>query len=494
LRPFLVFAMSPVFRGLRMGRWADHPAAAWILAAVAFLGTAAGARPCAGGWNDGSRLAAVESLIERGTFAIEGSVFVTPPQELIDRGTPPYIPGSATNTTGTLDRLYINGHFYSEKPAVVSVLMAGGYRTLMWFGAPRPSERPDVFAQLITIFACGGCYAAAVGCLWVIGRRLGLTPRLRLAWLAAFCFCTFAPAYTRQVNSHILQLGVVAGMCAILARSAATGGIGWATSLGLGTLAGIGFNLDFGNGPPLVAVVGCFIVWRVRRVGPVAAFALAALPWVIAGMWINYAIGGVLKPMNMVPEYSQWPGGPFDATNLTGFARYGPVDQARYLYCMLLGSRGFFTHNLPLFLVLAAGWRALRTPFTGRSELLALVAWCVVTWLMYGFLSNNYSGANVSVRWFVPFLAPGFWLLAVILRDRPELRPQFVALSVWGAVLAGVMWWVGPWTLRMVPLLWQVVGCALVTWGIVAWRTWRTRAVAGAEMRTAEPLPVRRAA
>src|SRR5689334_2873895 len=101
-------------------RWADHPAAAWVLAAVAFAGAAAGARPCAGGWNDGSRLAAVESLVERGTLAIDDSVFVTPPRELVERGTPPYSPDTAGNVTGTYDRLYINGHFYSDKPAVIT--------------------------------------------------------------------------------------------------------------------------------------------------------------------------------------------------------------------------------------------------------------------------------------------------------------------------------------------------------------------------------------
>jgi hypothetical protein len=474
-----------------MVRWWDRPAAVWVLAAAAFVIAACGARPCAGSWNDGSRLAAVDSLIERGTLVIDDSVFVAPPPELLERGTPPYPPGNSANRTGTCDRLYINGHFYSDKPAVIAVLMAGAYEPLMWLGAPRPSERPDVFAQLMAIIVCGGCYAASVGCLWAIGRRIGLPPGVRLVWLAAFALGTFALAYTRQVNNHLPQLAVVAGACAILVRASANGGIGWGTALGLGTLAGIGFNLDFGNGPLFVAMLGAFLIWRVRKVGPVAGYALAVLPWVVAGMWINYAIGGVLKPMNMVPEYCRWPGCPFDQSNLTGFVRYGPFDQARYLFFMLFGAPGFFTHNLPLLLALAAGWRVLRAPFTGRSELLVMLAWCAATWLVYGFLSNNYSGKNVSVRWFVPFLAPGFWWLAVILRDRPDVRPQLVVLAAWGGVLGALMWWVGPWALRMVPLLWPVVGCALVTWAVV---TRRTRTVAVPAKAEPEPEPVRRAA
>ncbi|MBM3980034.1 MAG: hypothetical protein FJ304_07080 [Planctomycetes bacterium] len=474
-----------------MGSWANGTAATWVLAAGAFVLAAAGARPYAGGWNDGSRLATVESLIERGTLRIDESVFVAPPAHLIERGTPPYAPGTGPNTTGTCDRLYINGHYYSDKPAVISVLMAGAYQPLMWAGAPRPSERPDRFAQLVAALTGGLAYAVAVGCMWVVGRRVGLPPALRLAWLAAFALCTVAPAYTRSVNNHIMQLAVVAAMCALLAPGALpTRG----TALALGALAGIGFNLDFGSGPPLVALLGLFVVWRARRAGPVLCYALAALPWVAAGTWINYDIGGVLKPMNMVPEYSRWPGCPFDERNLTGFVRFGPGKQAYYLACTLIGSPGFLTHNLPLMLALVAGWGAVRRPFAGRAGLVCVLAWCAATWLLYGFLSNNYSGPNVSVRWFVPFLAPGFWLLAVVLRDRPHLRPQFAALAAWGAVLGALMWSVGPWSLRAVPLLPYVVGAGLLSWGAVAWGTRPGRASAGPRAAAPDVHPVRRAA
>jgi hypothetical protein len=371
--------------------------------------------------------------------------------------------------------------------------MAAAYEPCRWLGAPAPSARPDVFCWVLTILASGGSFAVAVGCLWAVGTRVGLSPGLRLAWLGTFALGTVALTYTQHVNNHIMHLALLAGVCALFARAAATGW-GAREALTLGALAGLGFNLDFGSGPLLVAALGGYLLWRTRRAAPVLLFALAAAPWVAAGAGINYAIGGVLKPMNMVPEYSQWPGCPFDARNLTGFVRYGPLDQARYLYCMLFGSPGFFTHNLPLLLALTAGARALRRPFAGRAELIALLGWCAATWLLYGFLSNNYSGKNVSVRWFVPFRAPGFWLLAVVLRDRPGARPPFAVLSVFGVVLGALMWRVGPWSMRMVPLLWPLVGAALVAWAVTAWRA-RARAVPEAAPVPQVPeAPARRAA
>ena len=102
-----------------------------------------------------------------------------------------------------------------------------------------------------------------------------------------------------------------------------------------------------------------------------------------------------------------------------------------------------------------------------RLELLALGAWCAAGWLMYGVLSKNHGGACVSVRWFVPFLAPGFWLLAKLLAERPEFRRDFLALSAWGLVLGGSAWEVGPWWGRVVPGYWVAFAGALLTWAAI---------------------------
>ena len=63
------------------------------------------------------------------------------------------------------------------------------------------------------------------------------------------------------------------------------------------------------------------------------------------------------------------------------------------------------------------------------------VAWCGGTWLLYAALSNNYSGPCCSIRWFVPFLAPAYYVLALLLKRFPEYRWDFYVLSGWGAVL-----------------------------------------------------------
>lgn len=466
-----------------MGR-ADHWSTGWLLGALALAVAAVGARPFASGWNDGSRLASVESLVTRGTFCIDDSVFLHPTPDLFDRGTPPYDPDNELLRKGTLDKLYIDGRYYSDKPPLVSVPLAVAYGGLMALGAPAPGARPDVFAWVVCVLLSGTGYAVAVGCMWSLGTRVGLPPAWRLAWLAAFALCTVLPTYTRSANNHIAQLGAVALVCVLLCRiadRAAEKRTAWRSLLGAGFVTGFAYNLDFGIGPPLVFAVLTVVAVRTRRVLPVFACGLGMVPCIVAGHAINFAIGGDwLKPLNMHPEYLAWPGSPF-ATTMTGMVRTRYVAQFLYTLDLFFGKKGFLTHNPPLLLAVTAGaWMLLRReprprgavsvagPLGGhRVELLALAAWCVAGWLMYGVLSKNHGGACVSVRWFVPFLVPGFWLLAVLLKQWPEYRRDFAALAAWGAVLAASAWVVGPCWMRVVPGYWWVFGGSLLTWAVV---------------------------
>src|SRR5262245_22795956 len=104
---------------------ADHPATAWGLALLAFALAAAGARNQPGGYNDGSRLATAESLVERGTLAIDDSVFVNPPPDVAERGLLPPEPNPVYSLArGTKDKLFIDGRYYSDKPMIPAVVNA----------------------------------------------------------------------------------------------------------------------------------------------------------------------------------------------------------------------------------------------------------------------------------------------------------------------------------------------------------------------------------
>jgi hypothetical protein len=450
----------------------DHPAWGILILAGSLTIALVSSRDYAGSFNDGSRLATVESLVDHHTLAIDRSIFVQVPPPQV--GVPgPYHDeeddAPFLTQWGTLDKLFVNGHFYSDKSPVPALLMAGWYGVWQQCTGWRAADHPDRFCYWMTFGTSGLAYVMAVWCVYQLGRPLRLPLGLRLALTASFALATVAPAYARHVNNHVLLLGVAAPLMLGLARLAEATGSGapnrtpWGRLLRLGTLAGLGYTIDLGTGPALLLCVVPVIAWRVRRPGPVVLFVLAALPWLIAHHAVNYAVGGTFRPANANPEYFQWAG--FSAETLTGsWQHHNFLDFFLYVASLLFGKRGFLTHNLPLLLALPAMVRLLKTRVPETPELLFALCWCGGTWLLYGALSNNSSGLCCSIRWFVPLLAPAYYALAVFLREHARHRKDFAVLTAFGLFFGGWTWWKGTWMPNMIPAFWPVVAATLLSW------------------------------
>ncbi len=467
---------------------------AFFVLAAATVVAAVSARGYAGGWNDGSRLATVECLIDHNTLAIDDSVFVRPPPPPARSGPKALLPYPASEPHlllyGTRDKLLIGGHYYSDKSPVPALLMAGLYAPWKAATGWTARERPDRFCWWMTFASAGLAYVAAVGCVHALGRPLRLTVGLQLLLTGSFGLATVALPYARHVNNHILLLAVASALMVGLARLAearAAGRMPWGWMVALGSLAGLGYTIDLGAGPPLAACTLALVAYRCRRTGPVACFVAAALPWLALHHAVNYAVGGTFKPANAVPAYFRWPDSPFNAQNMTGLWNHDGVGHfLTYAAALLAGKRGFLGHNLALWLALPAAILLLRRRVAELPEVLLAAGWCGGTWLVYAVTSTNYAGQCCSVRWFVPFLAAGYFVLTVFLRAEPRFRGDFAVLSAWGAILAALMWVKGPWMQHLVPFFWPVQGAALASWA--AWRWRRSRRERGSDGGAARPL------
>lgn len=438
-----------------------------VAAAVLALFTA---RPYAGGWNDGSRLAAVESLGGRGTLAIDDSPFAMPSATVPGR-MPYYAEKSVLREHGTLDKLFIGGRFYSDKTPVMSALLGGLYGGWLVAGGPPATDRPDLFCYLVTVLTSGAGYVVGVWCVWRLGLRVGLGGAWAAALAAAAAFATVGPAYTWYTNSHLAGFGPAAGLC--LAVASAGDSPRWPRLIIIGLLAGLIYALDFALG---VALAVALAVYSGRVYGWGSAFvALGAVPPVVLHHCLNYAIGGVLMPANSVPEYLTWPGTPFDEQSMTGGLKHTPISLVIYSSDLLFGQKGFLLHNMPL--VLTPGGAVIvwvwQRPLRRVVELAGV--WAVLCWLAYSTQSTNWSGQCVSIRWFVPLLAPGFWVVALLLRHAPRYRTDFLWLSAWGVVVAAVTWRVGAWSPQMTPGLWFIVAPALLGFGVIRVIDYRRR-------------------
>ncbi len=436
------------------------------------------ARPYAGSWNDGSRLATVESLVDRHTWIIDDSIFVQVPQS-------PPLPYSPRDGDllehGTLDKLYIDGHYYSDKSPVPALLMAACYQLWQWTTGLTARSDPDRFCRTLTMAFSGMAYVVSVSCMYRLVRRLGLSFSSRLLLTASFALATVALPYARQVNNHILLLAITSALVLEVAKlheETRNGRVSRRRFAISGFLAGLGYTIDLGVGPViLVCTAGLILSYSFSREPQATArlrlaakrtvvFCMAAVPWIVLHHALNYAIGGSLKPANANPEYFRWPGSPFAAANLTGSWIHPNLGSfLLYAASMLAGKRGFLGHNLPLFLTIPALFILLRRHREMRREVFWALGCCAGTWLLYGATSNNSSGQCCTIRWFVPLLAPAYFLLALLLRSCPEVRLDLLLLSGWGTLLV-VLMREGPWMGGMVRFFWPIQVAALASWGL----------------------------
>jgi hypothetical protein len=434
-------------------------------------------RTYAGCWNDGSRLATVEALIDYRTLAIDDSIFVKIPSGKQTGAGSPY-PANYPHPRafGTGDMLFIQGRYYSDKSPVPALLMAGLYQGWQWCTGLTVRDRPDWFCYTMTLLSSGAAYVVAVWSLFRITGLVDLRLLMRLCLTGSFALATVALAYVRHTNNHIVLLAITAALFLGLLHLARKGSGENRTWLlvGLGNLAGLGYTIDLGAGPVLLVCTLGLVGYRCRRVGPVMLFISAALPWLVLHHSVNYAVGGTWKPANAVPEYFQWPGCSFNVQNMTGGWSHPTFRHfLTYAAALLVGKNGFLGHNLPLYMAVAALLVLLWRRPAELPEIIFAGCCCGGIWLAYALTSTNYSGSCCSIRWFVPLLAPGYFALAVFLRQCPQYTKDFLILTGWSVVIAGLCWYKGPWMNHMVPYYWVWQAGALVTW--TAYRFWRRR-------------------
>ncbi len=446
----------------RIPRWASIGVVAGSLL-VAIITV----RPYASSWNDASRLATVEMLVDRGTLVIDDSIFVIPNIE----PSPYEADDDICRSAGTGDKLLINGHYYSDKSPVPAFGMAPIYQIWRWAGGPTAAERPDLFCWLINFTGAGLPYVFAVWCMFAIGRRLGLGLKWTLLFTAFFAIGTVALPYAQQVNNHILLLAVAAWLFLVLIKCNQDGWTVW-RMFGVGALLGIGYTIDLAAGPMLCVTIGCMLLLERASRGRFALVVLAGLPWFLFHHVVNYQTGGTFGPANAVPEYLAWPGSAFDASNMTGGLKHGSLDKvAIYALDMLFGRKGILSHNLALFLPLVMLPWLITKRYPERRIFLGGLAWAAGTWLLYAATSTNQSGACCSVRWLVPLVVPGFVALAIVLRDYPSTHGDALILGIGGMMFGCCMAYCGPWFRSNIYGFWVFYVGTLVVWG--GYRTWR---------------------
>lgn len=414
------------------------PRAVWVALAVLALLLALATHSVPGSWADASRLATIESVVERGTLAIDESTY--------------FWQG---------DKVRFDGLYYSHQPPMLALLGALPYALLHHLGG-LSIDSAHVYR---TLTLCLTGLPVWLG-LWALARlclAAGTGPRWTALLVATAGLATLLLPWSLVLNQHGTAAGLVLlGFAALNDERPALAGL----------LLALASTIDLTAMFPAAAAIWAALAEH-RETG-LARYVLGALPVLALHFAINWAVAGNLVPFGMHDEAFEYPMSPFLLMSLTGVEQelLSP-ERAVYLFGATFGASGLFSHHPILLaavvagLALLGGWRR-RTGNLAAGILPAAALGSLGITGFYLVQSNNFGGSAFGMRWFAVFaplllLFPAAWLAR-----HPDWRPSRAA-----AGLLGFLW------------LWSAAGAALGA--VNPWTKFHYRYADSPEGRTALP-------
>ena len=365
-------------------------------------------------WNDLSRMGTLQALVESGSFVIDKTEFA-----------------------GTGDKVFIGGHFYSDKPPVPSVLGAAVYFPLHHLGF-RLINGPTFAYYLITLLT--------VTLFWLFGTLAffhslsftGLDPERRLLASLALGFGSLYFTWSQTLNSHGMAAGSLAIGFYFLLRARYEGHVNRNLAVA-GLFLSLAATADMPTGI-YYAAFGLYIA-RDPLLRRAAIFYVAPLlATLVPSLAIDYSIHHSVLPVQIFRTYFQYAGSPWVGSGQLSGTHANDLDFFRtYAVRSLVGPRGFLLYN-PLLVIAIWGigrtiWR--KGPFF--YEAVTIAAASTVMLLYYWTYTNNYGGWSYSIRWFVPMLPLLFFFLCPYFEAfDPRRRRWFQALLCASVVIAAV--------------------------------------------------------
>jgi hypothetical protein len=356
-------------------------------------------------WNDTSRLAAVEALVHQSTWAIDDTAF-----------------GQRTG-----DKVYLNGHFYSSKPPVLSAMAAAIYAGLhRVFGllfdftgrcdpAVSPcycfavlcSQPPDWAYYWITLLLVGLPSAMMLALFYRSTALHGASNATALLATGALGLGTQILPYSLVFSNHIpatacLMLGFYA-----LLRSCTVDTQSRRFLVLAGFASALAFTFNMVTGSCLLAFAALSLLQHRRRAWPFLVGSLIPIALLAALDW--WMLGDPLPPQLHTAGYD-YPGSAFPVS-VAG--NRSAANVAEYALRILVGDHGLFTFN-PILLWPVAGLgvmlcrRRHRMWSTAAAVGLASLATCLYLVLT----TDNFGGLSYGPRWFT-FLIPLLFFFAI---------------------------------------------------------------------------------
>jgi hypothetical protein len=395
-----------------------------------------------------ARLATVQSLVEQNTLSIDESRFFV-----------------------TRTKVERNGHWYSNQPPLMAVLLAGPYRAMRWLGYGFDSS-PDWVMFILTLLGTTLPVAGAGGLLYRMGRLFELRRPARTGLALAVVLGSGLISYATVLNAHAPAAALVLASAACLVHVTITNrrmhGSVWLIASGACAAlaaalepAAVVFVLLFAAvvlavrwttlqrvGGLLVDLVGAADplrlhvslaqrttgnVWQGSGLGSheAAAAVEAAATAPAAATLRGQVVKGLAFPADKAPPSD----GDFDADERAPRSAWESLGTTLgRVTAALLGRHGVLSHFPVVLLGILGVTMVMHRHWPPTTKVLATATLVGATAmiLLYAFRALDWTQAMFGTRWFVAFLPLTVFWGGVWLRRRH--RP--VSWAIAGLLLA----------------------------------------------------------
>ncbi len=359
--------------------------------------------------NDESRLAATQSIVEKGTFAIDNSMF-----------------------NSTIDKVKIGDHFYSDKPMLSYLILVPIYHFLYYSGITMENNLGLVYF-ILSLLTIGLSTSIMLVYFYRFLKRYNLSPGLRLFYTTALGLGTLVFVYSLVINSHGLAAAFL--FLSFYAVVNAKKPINYAFA---GLLTGLTVTFEIAGGPIFLACFIGLMLWKKVGIKNIIWFCIFAAIPIIAYLGINYEISGSIIPVQVRVELFDYPGSEFaGGIGVSGYVKWDSyTDLLKYAWGVTFGRKGLFTYSLPLFFSLAGIIFAIIRKNKYRDEAIAIGTGILLTLLFYITKTNNWGGCNFGFRFTVPLIPMLFAFTPILFKEIRSKRLWYLFVLVFFFSLA----------------------------------------------------------
>ena len=355
-----------------------------------------------------SRLATVQSIVERHTLSIDRGLF-----------------------RDTADRIVVSDHYYSDQPPMMAALLSPAYWTMRHFGWTFESN-PVLVAYLLTLLGVTLPAALATGLIYRMGRLFELPRKWRTGLAMIVAFGSGLISYAVVLNPHVPAAALVLASAACLIHVSASKNL--LRSLPFTALAGLcattAAAIDLPAAAFLFLLPFVILSMRIRldmRVAGLALYALGALPALALHGALVRPLTGDLLPPTLHPELVEVPRAPLANVAAAPAPANSLLDKylneedwtdpepswlalsarnAVRILAALFGSHGLLSHFPIVILGLFGIGKVMHRhwPTSTKALAVATISAAGAILVICALWKADWARAMFAARWFIVFL------------------------------------------------------------------------------------------